>query len=306
MKIRPLLLTLLISSFFCTAQAQNKKYDNSICWEVRKTESSQPSYIFGSIHLLDTTKIQFPVEKVKGLIDKTGMLCLEISGDDLKLMAEKLGNKMYLDGDKREHYVSNSLDSARYKKLISILDSSSSILKPYRDMLDYIQPSYLDLMMTVEKQLAHSSKYTVGNFQPEMFFSEYAKTKNLDVKGLETADEQVDLIVDPNLTFDQSMEKLKKSIDNFDKQDSNKIDMLLNYQNQNLQLLPKEEYVDSTMVSRNKNMARGIDLIIQDHPVFVIIGAAHLPYKNGVINQLAMKGYTVRPYFLNMKRRKSE
>ncbi|MGK6351612.1 TraB/GumN family protein [Parapedobacter sp. DT-150] len=43
---------------------------------------------------------------------------------------------------------------------------------------------------------------------------------------------------------------------------------------------------------RNKKMADGIDEIMQSKPVFVVIGAAHLPYEHGVLSLLEDRGYT--------------
>ncbi|MET4080811.1 uncharacterized protein YbaP (TraB family) [Pedobacter sp. UYP30] len=296
-KIFFLLLTGLSIGYSSKAQ----KFDNSVCWEIRQSKNSYPSYIFGSIHLLDTTKVRFPIEKIKGLIDKTGMLCLEISGADFKLVSEKLGIKMYLDGDKREKSISNSLDEVHLKKLQLMIDSSNDFFKGFKDMLDYIKPSFLTTMITLEKQLSTSNEFSRSKFNPEGFFTQYCESKSIAVKGLETADEQVDLVVKPSLSFDKAIEELKKSIDDFNKTKTD-VDMFFNYSNQNLKLLPKKEYSDSTMISRNTNMANGIDRLLKNNSLFIMIGAAHLPYQHGILNLLAKKGYYIKPYFINLKK----
>jgi uncharacterized protein YbaP (TraB family) len=97
-------------------------------------------------------------------------------------------------------------------------------------------------------------------------------------------------------TFEESIESLKYCIDDFYSKDST--DMIKKYINQELDILKPEMYTNSLMIKRNTKMANGIDAIMQKHPVFVIIGAAHLPYENGVLNLLTKKGYTVKPFLI--------
>lgn len=105
-------------------------------------------------------------------------------------------------------------------------------------------------------------------------------------------------------SYRESISALKNCIDGFYSKDT--IDLINNYVNQNLRLLKDDVYLDLTMIDRNKVMANGIDRILQKNSVFVIIGAAHLPYKFGVLNLLSQKGYFVKPYQLDLKAIKGE
>ena len=49
------------------------------------------------------------------------------------------------------------------------------------------------------------------------------------------------------------------------------------------------------LIDRNKIMTNRIVPIIKDQSAFIAIGAAHLPGKEGVIQLLREKGYTVEP-----------
>ena len=42
-------------------------------------------------------------------------------------------------------------------------------------------------------------------------------------------------------------------------------------------------------------MADGIDRLLRSRTLFIVIGAGHLPYKDGVLNRLANKGYKIKP-----------
>ena len=60
------------------------------------------------------------------------------------------------------------------------------------------------------------------------------------------------------------------------------------------------------MIDRNRVMADGIERLSRENTVFAVIGAAHLPYKYGVLNILAQRGYSIKPYRLNMTEKKKK
>ena len=287
-----------ISLYSLVLLGQVKKYDNSIFWEIRKTSSSSPSYILGSIHMMDTSQINFPINTFTHLIDQCENICLEISGLTDSSLVANLAKNMILPSFEKN--VTNSLDKNDYNKLTQMVDSSKYILKSCKPILGFIRPSVLSFIIVAEKQLTGSILFKNVNFQPEKYFEQYAKIKRYEITQLETIEQQIDLICMPNLAFDKSIEILKQSIDGFYVTDS--IDMLLNYRNQNLALLKSEVYSDSTMILRNIGMAEGIDNLIKERPTFIIIGAAHLPYEHGVLNLLTKKGYIIKPYTINLNK----
>ncbi|TNE80551.1 MAG: TraB/GumN family protein [Bacteroidetes bacterium] len=58
---------------------------------------------------------------------------------------------------------------------------------------------------------------------------------------------------------------------------------------------PSKKYNKYMLWIRNANMVRTMDTIMPNQSMFVGVGAAHLPGKEGVIELLRKKGYTVRP-----------
>ena len=278
--------------------SQSKDYDNSICWEIKSSKTSKPSYILGSVHVLDTTKIDFPIQKVKDLVDVCGCFCGEIN--NLLLDSSQMKNlvkRIFLTNKKLN--IEDSIGGDYYKKLIQIVDSSKGSLKVFRPMLSIIKPSFIGLMITMEKQTNNPNLYAQSNFSMDSYFEKYARSKGYGTHALETAQNQIDMIVGG--TYGQSILTLKASIDAFLSNDS--IDMMKNYLNQNLRLLEENDFLDSTMISRNRVMADGIERLSRENSVFVVIGAAHLPYKYGIINILAQRGYIIKPYHLQMTER---
>lgn len=148
--------------------SQIKNYDNSICWEIRSSKESKPSYILGSIHELDTTKIDFPVHKVKELINQCGSYCIESNTSD-SLMRELVKN-VFLSN--KTFNIRDSLDNEYYEKLIHIVDSSKGKLKTFKPYLSIIKPGFIGFMVTTEKQLGKSTFYAKTNFKMDSYFQQ--------------------------------------------------------------------------------------------------------------------------------------
>ena len=286
----------IVLLFFCTvsnAQQGQENFDNSIIWEIRKTKKSKPSYILGSIHIMDTTKLNFPIKKLEKLLDGCKVLCTEIIYDEAN--AKEFADKIMLSN--QEKNIINTLEPDYYNRLLEILNASKRELNLFKDerVLRVIRPSVLALMITMDKQ-SNSVLFENNNFSPEKHFGVYAKERNYSINQLETIQEQVLML--SYSTFEEEIEALKKIIDENSK---DPIDIYLQYQKQDLRLLSPEVYADSTMVTRNKKMADGIESLINEKKrAFVMIGAAHLPYETGVLNLLLQKGYVIKPYALSL------
>lgn len=296
-----LVIILFISVLsYADLYSQNRDFDTSICWEIKSSETSKPSYILGSVHVIDTCKIDFPIKKVKELVDDCGYFCSEINNSQDSSQIKSLIKHIFLTNQNLN--LKDSIGSKYFDRLIQIVDSSKGTLKVFKPLLSRIQPSFLGMMVTLDKQTSNANLYSQANFLMDSYFEKYAILKGYGIHELESTQKQIDMIMGG--TYGESVIALKTCIDGYFSNDS--IDMMNNYLNQNLRLLNETIYLDSTMIERNKVMADGIDRLISEKTVFVMIGAAHLPYKYGVLNLLTQRGYFVKPYHLEMKERKKK
>ena len=138
----------------------------------------------------------------------------------------------------------------------------------------------------------------------DLYFEKYSTSKNYSIHGLESPQQVLDYLVG-KATYRESILALKTSIDDFlikpVELSNDHVDIFKSYANQNLSFLKNDAYLDSTLIMRNKVMADGIDQLLQEKPVFIVIGASHLPYEFGVLNRLAQKGYSVQPYNIELQ-----
>src|SRR5688572_19960192 len=90
--MKKLLISLLSLGMF---QANAQKLDDALLWKISGNGLSQPSYLFGTIHITCDASLNPNVVKA---LDNTGQLYLELDMDDPSLQAEMMGGMMMKDG----------------------------------------------------------------------------------------------------------------------------------------------------------------------------------------------------------------
>lgn len=296
----------ILSIFICvlvniSSYSQIRNYDNSICWEITSSKLSKPAYILGAIHELDTTKINFPTLKIKEMIDQCGSYCMETVLDSIQV--KETFNGLFLSNNKINNR--DYLGHEYYEKLIHIADSSKeSMLTTFKIFLPILKPGFIGFMLKSRRLSINRTLFSKSNFRMDLYFEKYSTSKNYRIHGLESPQQMLDYLVG-TATYRESILALKTSIDDFLKNpvdiSNNPVDIFKSYANQNLSFLKNDAYLDSTLIMRNKVMADGINQLLQEKPVFIVIGASHLPYEFGVLNLLAQKGYSVKPYNLELQ-----
>ena len=129
----------------------------------------------------------------------------------------------------------------------------------------------------------------------DAYFQEYANNIGMNVKFLETVEEQLSLFSDLSYNYslknvwseDQDIEKKMKSL--YLKGDSDGLYKLLKNSFQDNQI-----QFDNLIPNRNKRMADSLELFMAKSSVFCVVGAAHLAGKDGLIDLLRKKNYNVR------------
>lgn len=292
-------LSFLIVIYFIinSCNVSKNNFDNSICWEIRNPRNDKVSYILGTIHTLDTTQISFPINEFKNLIDKCENLCLEGVPTDSIFM--RIVTEMYITS--KDSILSKQLDENYYKRLIQIADSTNFLLNHYRSEIDFIKPNVLHVFLQGDKELIQSEKLITINYFPERDFYDYAMRKEYEIIPIEewTFEEGKNVFWGFGLTYNESMINLKKAIENFDSKEK-KIDLIKRYSEQNLKLGLPELFKDPVMIQRNIQMAKKMDSLMNIKKIFVAVGAAHLPYENGILSLLSNMGYSLKPYKTNL------
>ena len=138
--------------------------------------------------------------------------------------------------------------------------------------------------------------------------SRKAKKQNKTTVGLEFMDEQLNAF--KSIPYDVQAKELFKAVENAYKGEGQEIDELIEYYlnedlDKLLELTLNSQFMDEEiniifkqvfLIDRNHKMAERSIKYMKSGPTFIAVGAAHLPGKEGVIENLRKKGYTVEAF----------
>jgi uncharacterized protein len=264
--------------------------EKSLLWRIRSGQNS--IYIVGSIHFLQ--KENYPLKKdIEQAFDQSKKLVLEIdlqTTDRQKTEAITMQKAVNLDGTTLEQNVSPETYRLAEQKARELgID-----LRP----LNPLKTWFVALTLTSIKlqKLGFDPSYGV-----DRYLAERAKKSGKPIAGLETLEYQLG-VFDALSAHGQEL-LLRQTLDEFDaleksagrivqawlKGDVGGLDeSLLAGMRQYPELYPK------LILERNRHWVPQIEQMIkQGDSVLVAVGAAHLVGKDGVIELLKQRGYTV-------------
>lgn len=274
----------------CSSQPVPEKAlnNNTLLWEISGNGLKQPSYFFGTMHILCSSDATISPNFNK-VINKVGQVYFEIDMDDLVQMIGGMGAMAMTDGKK----LKDLYTEAEYEKIKTWFDKNGQL--PF-SMLESFKPLLLSSMVG---EAAMSCPEKDGM---EMRIMELATKKKLEIKGLETMAFQAGVI--DSIPYEEQAKELLEAIDSAGNQKVQMDQLVQEYKGQNLDsidaLTKSEEggvskYLDIMLYSRNRNWVAQFDAIAKEKSTLFAVGAGHLPGEEGVLALLRKKGYTLTP-----------
>jgi len=281
-----LLLLLAPLAGFGQASAQEK----SFLWKVRSEKNS--IYILGSIHFLK--RESYPLKKsIEQAFDAVSKLVLEI--DLQSATAEKtrqvtLEKGLFRDGMTLQQNVD--------KETYDLAERRARELGIDLRAMNPLKPWLVALMLTTMKlqKLGFDPNYGV-----DRYLAERAKRSGKSTGGLESLELQIGLL-DGLSRRDQEMmlRETLKELDLLDKGVEQLVQFWMKGELGSVEewlLTGMREYPEvyaKVIVERNRRWLPQIEkMIAQGENAMVIVGAAHLVGREGVIELLKQRGYTV-------------
>jgi len=292
MKLARLILFILIMGS-CKGQppvlkTETNKDANTLLWEVSGKGLQSPSYLFGTFHMLCKEDIRFS-ETLKNALKSSSELYLEMDMDDPSLMLSGL----LLMKMKNDRQLKDLYSPVEYERVSSYFKDS---LQMPLALLQNMKPFFLVAMLY--PQMMPCKK--LSGVEEELML--LAKANKQEVKGLETMEFQSSIF--DSIPYEKQAAELLKTIDSLQAFRKYFDTMLTVYKSQRLPEIEHlfnnnefgiEENQDLLLDNRNRNWVTQLRTIMQKQPVFIAVGAGHLPGNVGLINLLKKEGYTVRP-----------
>lgn len=266
----------------------------TLLWEITGNQLKQPSYLFGTYHLLkDEYLQQFP--KVGEKLDKAQTIMVEIDADSAQMVQATMGAAIM-----QGNSLDKLLDSAAYARIGKELMSSMGY--PIQ-AFNMFKPAFLTMSFTMIYSMQANPVLEEYNGKlMDQYITDKGKTAGKQVIALETAAEQLDMLFN-HYTLEEQAKQLVDFVNEKDKMLQGQKDLAASYLEHDFEKMVKlseelsENYGDISYLTddRNKRWIPAIEKSIKKSQTFVAVGALHLPGENGLIELLRKRGYTVKP-----------
>ena len=293
------LMTMLLFVFACKttkpSELAYKPLEKSLLWEISGPGISKPSYLYGTIHIIDGKDFYLP-KGTMSAFDASKKVVFEIDMKDMTDMSKLMGmmNKIFMkDGKTLKDLVTDD----EYKM---IGDHFQKMGMPIF-MLERMKPMFLTAFAYADMD---PSGLKNGNMKSyEMEFMEMAQNTGKETSGLETIDFQINLF--DEIPYEVQAKMLVDALRSADSEGDDEFKKMTKmYIDQDIQAMVKmiadegssvSGFEDKLVSGRNKNW---IPLIIEDakkSQTFFAVGAGHLAGPEGVIHLLRKAGYEIKP-----------
>ena len=273
-------LTFLLSLFFSfAAQAQS-----SLLYEVSGNDLEQPSYLFGTIHLMCPENIYLS-DTLRKKLTNSEQLVLELDFDEPGMMQEMQQAMM----QPAETPLRELMAEEEYAQLSQFFQDSLNIPE---QMLAQLNP--IALYGAVASKMLGCQP---GSYEQALVAA--AQERQIEVEGLESVDEQLEAF--GNISEEQQAAYLYDALEDYEASAQEFGKMLSLYMKQDAEQLYKftheammefgdmEQYL---LTDRNHAWVPEMETMMEK-PTFFAVGAGHLGGEDGLLNLLEEAGYTV-------------
>ncbi|WP_395377829.1 TraB/GumN family protein [Marinicella sp. W31] len=260
--------------------------DNSLLWKITGKGVEQPSYLFGTIHLICEDNFAFK-PKITEALSKVEQLYLEIDMDDDAEM-HKLQTGFVL----KDKTLYDLIDDDKEEEIDRLLKAQVGMgLKNFKQTRPF----------AIYSLLAYKA---AGCVLPVTYETELIKevaAEKMPVLGLETVEEQMLMVEKTGMDdanslllqlqmHEENVKAFAELVKYYRQEDLIGLEKMMQEQAEELGF--SMEYL---LDERNRNWVKVMPDIFKDKATFFGVGAGHLMGTNGVINLLKREGYTVEP-----------
>ena len=295
------LLSLLILPLFLLAQptaTDTIENTKSLLWRIDHTDLAQPSYLYGTIHMIDANDF-FLTDSTLVAFDATERVTFEINlEDEMNLFSQlSLMSKMFMDDDLTLKALLTEEEYASVEQHFAKMGMGGFMF----GMLEKIKPLFLTVFASGDIQGGMQSG-SVKSYEMELW--DMAKKRKKPVGGLETAAFQMSVF--DSIPYKAQADMLVQAIE-AGEDGSDQLDELTKiYREQDIEAMVKTigedeggmaDYEEILLNTRNRNWIPVMGVQMREMPTFFAVGAGHLGGEVGVIRLLREAGYEVTPVF---------
>ncbi len=295
--LRKYFVTLLLICISLNIWGQNSTSStnqNALLWEISGKELSQPSYLFGTIHMIGKEDFILS-DSTKAALNRSAQVTFEINMEDMTDFS-KIMPLMMQAFMKNDTTLSDLLSSEEY----GIVEAHFQKIGLPLVFLQKIKPMFLSAFGAEDLFSAQGNSDEVVSYEFELM--KLAQDGDKNIQGLETAEFQMSMFDSiPYKVQAQMLVETIKSGNSDDQEFKKMVELYKNQDIEGMQDLMKDDqegigkYEELLLINRNKNWIPLMAEMMMEKPTFFAVGAGHLGGKSGVINLLQAEGYQLKP-----------
>ncbi len=280
--MKKILLFAVLLSLYSSIQAQNT---TSLLWKVSGNGLEQPSYLFGTIHLICSKDFRTS-DSLLSKLTESQQLILELDMDDPTMMLIMQQNMFMKNGQKIQELLN--------EKEVRVIDNY------FKDSLGMNIAIFANAKPFILMSLMYSKLLGCTPESYELFLTQRAEQQKKEILGLETVSEQMAIF--DSIPYQLQAKMLLDIIRDAPKAQVEFRKMVELYQKQDVEGLLKmtdssqfdfSAYESILLNDRNKRWIAKIERYIKLKPSFIAVGAAHLGGERGILSLLRKQGYTI-------------
>lgn len=300
------ILSVLIALIFfsSTAIAQNKKdYTGALLWKVSGKGLNKPSYILGTHHLAHVSFVD-SIPGLKRVMEETEQTVGELLMSDQAAMQAKLQQASLMPNDQSYSAILSVEEYNQLDEGLKDLFNGQAGIEQFKQL----KPGMISMVYSI-------SLYAkiIPGFNPmsheaiDAYVQRIATEKGKSVLGLETVEDQIHALFDSepldtqaktlacalNIKNKDFMIKSTKELDKYyhAMQLTEMYDLALNNPNDPCKM--SKTYENAINKDRNNKWLEKLPQIMKEKSSLIAVGALHLVGEEGLLFQLAKKGYKV-------------
>lgn len=263
--------------------SKSKKKLPQLLWQIDKPGLPGTSYLFGTMHVRDIRAFDYQA-LVCEKIGTCEAFATEINLKQAEILLS--GQSMDLPEGK---ILADFYSKKKYEKIGRFFQKNTGLDIAH---FERAKPMMLTNFMTGS---------LLNNDQPlslDQFLWEYAEQENRIMMGIETVEEQIELM--EKIPLDYQAKALWSMVKNVSRFRKNLLNLSNLYQEGNLSKILKSAKKSAgklrkmMIYDRNELMAERISLLVTEQTLFVAVGAGHLGGKKGILRKLKTAGFRLK------------
>lgn len=287
------IIKLFLFSSVLTAQVRpSPELSEGLLWRIEHPECNQPSYLFGTIHMIPAEHFFLP-EGFSKAFSASSKVYMEINMDELSSLENLMGlmDKMLMKDDTT---LSDLLHENDYATIESYFKKSGLPLA----LFERFKPMFLSALLSVDGSPIDLKGGSIKSYELEL--SKMAKEESKELAGLETLDFQLSifdsipyavqakLLLESVVKSEDKSAPLEEIYQYYIKEDLAK--MVEQVETSDPTLTP---YLEMLVYKRNENWIPNIIEAMRSGSCFFAVGAGHLGGEKGLLNLMKKNGFKI-------------